>query len=69
MIDKYNIEKGYPADIIMKMACSTHAMHARVWRLFSHKVWFYKYDKKQPDFLGERENQWQISQKSNLITY
>jgi len=30
---------------------------------------FYKYDKKQPDFLDERENQWQINQKSNLITY
>jgi len=27
------------------------------------------YDKKQLDFLDKRENQWKISQKSNLITY
>jgi hypothetical protein len=27
------------------------------------------YDKKQLDFLDKRENQWNISQKSNLINY
>jgi hypothetical protein len=30
---------------------------------------FHWYDKKQPDFLDKRENQWKISQKSNLIQY
>jgi hypothetical protein len=30
---------------------------------------FHWYDTKQPDFLDKRENQWEISQKSNLINY
>jgi hypothetical protein len=30
---------------------------------------FHWYDKKQPNFLDKRENQWKISQKSNLIQY
>jgi hypothetical protein len=30
LIDKYNIYKNYPANIIMKIACATHAMRVCV---------------------------------------
>jgi hypothetical protein len=36
-IDKYKIDKDFSANIIMKIACSTHAMRVCVWRL-SQKV-------------------------------
>lgn len=71
LIDKYNLYKNYPANIIMKIACSTHAMRVCVCVkiLFPQGLVFNEYDKKQPDFLDNRENKCKISQKSNLITY
>jgi len=38
-------------------------------KTFSIRYEFNRYDKKQYDFLDKRENQWKISQKSNLINY
>jgi hypothetical protein len=68
LIDKYNIYKDYPTTIIMEIACSTQEM--RVCEdSFPTRFEFYNHDKKQPDFLDERENQCKISQKSILITY
>jgi hypothetical protein len=70
LIDKYSIYKDYPANRIMKITCSTHAMCVCVCEdSVPTRFDFYKYGKKQPNFLNERENQWKISQKSNLITY
>jgi uncharacterized membrane protein len=66
-IDKYKINKDFPANIIMK-ACSTHAMHMCV-KAFSKGIEFFWYDKEQLDYLNMRENPRKISQKSNLINY
>jgi hypothetical protein len=38
-------------------------------KTFPTRYDFNWYDKKQLDFLDKRENQWKISQKSNLINY
>jgi len=36
---------------------------------FPKRYEFHWYDKKQLDFIENRENQWKISQKSNFIKY
>jgi hypothetical protein len=40
-----------------------------VWRLSQKGFEVHWYNLKQLDFLNKRENQWNISQKSNLIFY
>jgi hypothetical protein len=38
-------------------------------KTFPTRYDFQWYDTKQPDLRDQRENQWKISQKSNLIQY
>jgi hypothetical protein len=44
-------------------------MRVSVWRLSQKGFEIHWYGLKEPDFLDKRENQWKVSQKSNLIIY